>query len=209
MNPNLTTNQDLIDYWNLTRGGNKTSLTESEIYQLNLIVKCLEIYPTGQAQPIFVTDAWVDITVAGITYISSPDFMDDSFTSNTERNSISNNGTSFKVSNVNQSYLSLLTNGVLRDAKVNIYLTILNPANGTVLDHSRTFSGYMNNSEMIFDNTVGRSKNECTINLNSVWKKLDRAQPVLSSTSIHQSVYKGDLFFNLIGIVNSEQLWKN
>lgn len=209
MNNSILTNPDLIKYWNITRGDTKTVLTESDVYQLNVIVKCLDVIPNSQIAPIYITDSWADLTANGIDYKSAPDFLDDSFTTTTEKNSISNNGTSFKISNVEQTYLSLLSQGLLNNAKVNIYLTVLNPANGNVISHERMFSGYINNFESTFSNTTGSTKNETTLNLNSIWKKLDRSQPVLSSTSIHQSTHKGDKFFDLIGIINSTQQWKN
>lgn len=209
MNNSILTNPDLIQYWNITRGDNKTVLTESDVYQLNVIVKCLDVIPNSQTAPIYITDSWADLTANGIDYKSAPDFLDDSFATTSEKNSISNNGTSFKISNVEQTYLSLLSQGLLNNANVNIYLTVLNPANGNVISHERIFSGYINNFESTFSNKTGSTKNETTLNLNSIWKKLDRSQPVLSSTSIHQSTHKGDKFFDLIGIINSTQQWKN
>ncbi|CQI92546.1 Uncharacterised protein [Yersinia rohdei] len=208
MNTNILTNPDLIQYWNITRGDNKTILTQADVYQLNVIVKCLDIIPTSNiTAPIYLTDSWVNLTANGIVYTSAPDFIDDSFSTMTEKNTITNNGTSFKVSNVEQTYLSLLSQGLLFNAKINIYLTILNPANGNVISHDRMFSGYINNFESTF--SQDGTKNETTVNLNSVWKKLDRSQPVLSSTSIHQSQHMGDKFFDLIGVINSTQQWKN
>ena len=61
-----------------------------------------------------------------------------------------------------------------------------------------------------FNNTAGNTTNETTVNLNSLWKKLDQTQRLLSSTSVHQSLHTGDKFFDLIGILNSsEQFWKS
>lgn len=202
----LLTNTDLLEYWNLTRGHNKTRLTEQEIYSMGIIVKCVDVIPVN-SPAFFLTDAYVDIEANGVTYIASPDFLDSSFSTVTEKKDINNNGTSFKVSNVQQSYLSMALNGTLNNAKVHIYMTILNPANSLVMSHIRYFTGYIDG----FNTDINplESKNELTININSTWKKLDQTQRVLSSTSVHQSVHKGDKFFDLIGVIQSSQIWKS
>ncbi|MEG3135668.1 DUF2163 domain-containing protein [Rouxiella sp. T17] len=206
----VLTNADLIKYWNITRGGNKTVLTESEIFQMGIVVKCIDIYPTNsQTTNLFLTDAYVDLVINGATYTSVPDFLDTSFSSMTQQNQISNNTTSFKVSNVNQSYLSLALKGLLNNSKVNLYLAIINPASGVVISFERVFTGYIDTFQTSMNNTSGSIENTTTVNLNSIWKKLDQTQNVLSSNSVHQSMHNGDLFFNRIGAVQATQEWKS
>ncbi|MBG0750350.1 hypothetical protein Q7O_000081 [Pectobacterium carotovorum subsp. carotovorum PCCS1] len=86
-------------------------------------------------------------------------------------------------------------------------MIILNPANGLVVSHIRYFTGYIDGFNTDINPLEG--KNELTININSTWKKLDQTQRVLSSTSVHQSVHKGDKFFDLIGVIQSSQIWKS
>jgi hypothetical protein len=42
---NVLTNADLVAYWNLTRGDNKTVLTEKELYQCGVMVKLIDVLP--------------------------------------------------------------------------------------------------------------------------------------------------------------------
>lgn len=46
------TNPDLLEYWNLTRGGSKTKLTVTELLSLGIHVRCFDILPTS-IDPIF------------------------------------------------------------------------------------------------------------------------------------------------------------
>ncbi|MDQ7216673.1 DUF2163 domain-containing protein [Enterobacter cloacae] len=206
---NVLTNADLIAYWNLTRGDSKSVLTEKELYQCGVMVKLIDILPSTGSN-IYLTDAIADQNYNGISYKSVPDFLDSSFANYVEKNQINNNGTSLKVSNVSQDYLSMALRGLWNDAKVNIWMGIVNPATGGILYAYRMFSGYIDYFSSDFNNTAGNSTNETTVNLNSLWKKLDQTQRLLSSTSVHQSLHTGDKFFDLIGILNSsEQFWKS
>lgn len=96
---NVLTNADLIAYWNLTRGDNKTVLTEKELYQCGVMVKLIDVLPPTGSN-IYLTDAIADQNYNGINYKSVPDFLDSSFANYVEKNQINNNGTSLKVSNV-------------------------------------------------------------------------------------------------------------
>ena len=199
---NVLTNADLVAYWNLTRGDSKTVLTEKELYQCGVMVKLIDILPASGSN-IYLTDAIADQNYNGINYKSVPDFLDSSFANYVEKNQINNNGTSLKVSNVSQDYLSMALRGLWNDAKVNIWMGIVNPATGGILYAIDYFSSD-------FNNTAGNTTNETTVNLNSLWKTLDQTQRLLSSTSVHQSLHTGDKFFDLIGILNSsEQFWKS
>ncbi|MEI9855110.1 DUF2163 domain-containing protein [Enterobacter mori] len=206
---NVLTNADLVAYWNLTRGDSKNVLTEKELYQCGVMVKLIDILPATGSN-IYLTDAIADQNYNGINYKSVPDFLDSSFANYVEKNQINNNGTSFKVSNVNQEYLSMALHGLWTDAKVNIWMGIVNPATGSILYAYRMFSGYIDYFSSDFNNAADNTTSETTVNLNSMWKKLDQTQRLLSSTSVHQSLHTGDKFFDLIGMLNSsEQLWKS
>ncbi|HBX2908231.1 TPA: DUF2163 domain-containing protein, partial [Klebsiella pneumoniae] len=126
---NLLNNAVLVNYWNLVRGDNKTVLTEKELYQCGVMVKMVDLIPpTGSA--IYLIDGLSEKTVSGITYQPVPDFIDSSFANYVEKNAVNNNGTTFKVSNVNQEYLSMALRGLWKDAKVNIWMGIVSPADG-------------------------------------------------------------------------------
>ncbi|EOC0143060.1 DUF2163 domain-containing protein [Cronobacter sakazakii] len=206
---NVLNNPELVSYWNLIRGDNKTILTEKELYQCGVMVKLIDILPpTGSS--IYITDSLADQNYNGIIYKSVPDFLDSSFANYVEKTQINNNGTSLKVSNVSQDYLSMALRGLWNDAKVNIWMGIVNPATGSILYAYRMFSGYIDYFSSDFNNAAGNTTNETTVNLSSMWKKLDQTQRLLSSTSVHQSMHTGDKFFDLIGILNSsEQFWKS
>ncbi|MGD8204419.1 DUF2163 domain-containing protein [Pantoea sp. FN0305] len=205
---NVLNNPELVSYWNLVRGDHKTALTEKELYQSGIMVKLIDVLPP-QGSNIYITDAIVEQNYNGIVYKPVPDLLDASFANYVEKNQINNNGTTFKVSNVSQDYLSMALRGLWNDAKVNIWMAIVNPANGSILYAYRIFSGYVDYFSSDFNNSTQSTTNETTVNLNSLWKKLDQTQRLLSSTSIHQSLHKGDKFFDLIGILNSsEQNWK-
>lgn len=210
MNSGIFTNADLLAYYNLTRGKNKTVLTLSDIMSLGVHVKCVDVYPRqgSGVGALHLNDGYTNFTVNGNTYTSFPDFINDSFPSFTEQKDISNDSVTFKISNVNQSFRTLAIGGALKQAQVNIYLTILSPADGSVLVHDLMFSGYIDYFETVANNTVSDAKNELTVNLNSVWKKLDVQQKTLAANSVHQSTHPGDSYFSLLGIVNSGQTWK-
>ncbi|EOW6846491.1 DUF2163 domain-containing protein [Cronobacter sakazakii] len=206
---NVLNNPELVNYWNLTRGDNKTILTEKELYQCGVMVKLIDILPSTGSN-IYLTDSLADQNYNGIAYKSVPDFLDSSFANYVEKTQINNNGTSLKVSNVSQDYLSMALRGLWNDAKVNIWMSIVNPATGSILYAYRIFSGYIDYFSSDINNAAGNTTNETTVNLNSMWKKLDQTQRLLSSTSVHQSMHTGDKFFDLIGILNSsEQFWKS
>ncbi|EOC1337942.1 DUF2163 domain-containing protein [Enterobacter ludwigii] len=206
---NVLNNPELVNYWNLTRGDSKTILTEKELYQCGVMVKLIDILPPTGSN-IYLTDSLADQNFNGIAYKSVPDFLDSSFANYVEKTQINNNGTSLKVSNVSQDYLSMALRGLWNDAKVNIWMSIVNPATGSILYAYRMFSGYIDYFSSDFNNAVGNTTNETTVNLSSMWKKLDQTQRLLSSTSVHQSMHTGDKFFDLIGILNSsEQFWKS
>lgn len=205
---NVLNNAVLVNYWNLVRGDNKTVLTEKELYQCGVMVKMVDLLPpTGSA--LYLIDGLSEKIVNGLTYQPVPDFIDSSFANYIEKNQVNNNGTTFKVSNVNQEYLSMALRGLWKDAKVNIWMGIVSPADGYILYRYRIFSGYIDYFSSDFNVEGGNTENTTTVSLNSLWKKLDQTQRLLSSTSIHQSTHKGDKFFDLIGIINSsEQFWK-
>ena len=112
---NVLTNADLIAYWNLTRGDSKSVLTEKELYQCGVMVKLIDILPSTGSN-IYLTDAIADQNYNGISYKSVPDFLDSTFANYVEKNQINNNGTSLKVSNVSQDYLSMALRGLWNDA---------------------------------------------------------------------------------------------
>lgn len=199
------TNPDLLEYWNLTRGGNKTKLTVTELLSLGIHVRCFDILPTS-IDPIFFNDGLKDLSIGGKNYVSYPDLITDSLPSFSEEKQIVNGSVSFTVSNVNQSIYILATGGAFRDAKVNIYLTILNPANGEVLVHDLMFSGFMDFVETSISPLDG--KNELKINLNSVYRALDVQMRTLAANSIYQSYFPGDNYTSLLGTVNSGQTWR-
>lgn len=47
MNENILTNVQLLQYWNLVRGGNKTKLTITELMSLGVHVICFDVIPKG------------------------------------------------------------------------------------------------------------------------------------------------------------------
>lgn len=202
----LLTNPDLLKYWNLTRGGNKTKLTITELMSLGVHCKAIDVFPKNSIPPIFWTDGFVDLNINGTLYTSFPDLISDSFPSFTETKEINNNSISFKVSNVNDSTRTLALGGALREAKVNIYLVILNPADNTVLNTTLMFSGFIDYIQAEAD--PNNPKNEMTVNLNSVYKKLDLQPRTIAANSVYQSYYPGDEYFSLLGQVNANQSWR-
>jgi len=208
MNSAIFTNPELLKYWNLTRGGHKNQLSVSEVMQLGVTVKCVDIYSVQGAgvQALHLNDGYIDLNINGNLYTSFPDLINDSFGSFSEQKDISNDSLAFKVSNVSQSFQALALSGNLKNAQVNLWLTILNPANGTVLDNSLMFSGYIDYFESVSNNDD--VKNELTVYVNSIWKKLDVQQRTLAANSVHQSTHKNDEYFSLLGKINSQQTWK-
>lgn len=201
----LLANPVLLAYWNLTRGGNKTKLTITELMSLGVHCKCVDVFPTS-LPGIHWTDSYVDINLNGTPYTSFPDLISDSFPRFNEEKGISNNSISFKVSNVNDSSRVLALSGGFRDAKVNIYLVILSPADNSVLYSSMMFSGFID--YITAEANPQDQKNEMTVNLNSVYKKLDVQPRTLAANSVHQSYNPGDNYFSLLGQVNAGQTWK-
>ena len=50
---------------------------------------------------------------------------------------------------------------------------------------------------------------EMTVNINSIYQKLDVQTRTLASNSVYQSYYKGDEFMSLLGQVNkADQEWR-
>lgn len=202
----LLTNPELLKYWNLTRGGNKTKLTITELMSLGVHCKAIDVFPKNSIPPIFWTDGFVDLNINGTLYTSFPDLISDSFPSFTETKEINNNSISFKVSNVNDSTRTLALGGAFREAKVNIYLVILNPADNSVLNTTLMFSGFIDYIQAEAD--PNNPKNEMTVNLNSVYKKLDLQPRTIAANSVYQSYYPGDEYFSLLGQVNANQSWR-
>ncbi|HIE0608169.1 TPA: DUF2163 domain-containing protein [Serratia marcescens] len=202
----LLTNPDLLQYWNLTRGGNKTKLTITELMSLGVHCRAIDVFPKNEIPPIFWTDGFVDLNINGTQYTSFPDLISDSFPSFTETKEINNNSINFKVSNVNDSTRTLALGGAFREAKVNIYLVILNPADNSVLNSTLMFSGFIDYIQAEAD--PNSAKNEMSVYLNSVYKKLDLQPRTIAANSVYQSYYPGDEYFSLLGQVNANQSWR-
>lgn len=152
----LLTNPELLQYWNLTRGGNKTKLTITELMSLGVHCRAIDVFPKNEIPPIFWTDGFVDLNINGTQYTSFPDLISDSFPSFTETKEINNNSINFKVSNVNDSTRTLALGGAFREAKVNIYLVILNPADNSVLNSTLMFSGFIDYIQAEADPKCGK-----------------------------------------------------
>ncbi|CVB14505.1 Uncharacterised protein [Serratia marcescens] len=202
----LLTNPELLQYWNLTRGGNKTKLTITELMSLGVHCRAIDVFPKNEIPPIFWTDGFVDLNINGTQYTSFPDLISDSFPSFTETKEINNNSINFKVSNVNDSTRTLALGGAFREAKVNIYLVILNPADNSVLNSTLMFSGFIDYIQAEADPNA--AKNEMSVYLNSVYKKLDLQPRTIAANSVYQSYYPGDEYFSLLGQVNANQSWR-
>jgi hypothetical protein len=210
MNSAIFTNASLLSYYNMTHGTSLTVLNLAQLMSMGVHVKCVDVYPQQGlgVNAIHLTDGYVDIVANGINYTSFPDFINDSFPTFTEQKDISNDSINFKISNVNASFRTLALGGAFKAAQVNIYLTILNPANNAVLVHDLIFSGYIDYFESTSNNSAENIQNELTVNLNSVWKKLDVQMKTTAANSVHQSTHPNDAYFSLLGIVNSGQAWK-
>ncbi len=201
----ILTNPALLQYWNITRGGNKTKLTITELMSLGVHCKAIDVFPVS-LPAIHWTDGFVDIVMGGTNYTSFPDLISDSFPSFSESKDINNNSINFKVSNVNDSSRTLAMSGGFREAKLNIYLIILNPADNTVLYNQLMFSGFIDYIQAEADPNA--SKNEMTVYLNSVYKKLDLQPRTIAANSVYQSYYPADEYFSLLGQVNANQSWR-
>ncbi|MDV0678309.1 DUF2163 domain-containing protein [Citrobacter freundii] len=205
MNPSIFTNPDLLEYWELMRGEKKTSLNVMEVLSLGVHVKCFDVLPT-RVPAIYWTDGLGTVTLGNRSYISYPDLVTDTLPAFTEERKIHNAALTFKISNVNTSTRALALSGAFKDAKVNIYMVILNPANGSVLDYWNMYSGFIDFFESSTDPIQG--KNEMTVNLNSIYKQLDLQSRTICANSVYQSYWPGDEIMSLLGIVNSGQTWK-
>lgn len=210
MNSAVFTNQALLDFYNIKRGIDKAVLSVSDVVSLGVIVKCVDVYPVAgsPAGQLHLTDAFTDVIANSITYTSFPDFINDSFPSFTEQKDISNDSINFKISNIDPSFRVLANYGAFRKAKVNIYLTIISPADNSVIDHDLMFSGYVDYFQCTVNNQSDSITNEITVNLNSIWNKLDVQMRTLAANSVHQSTHPGDEYFSLLGIIHAEQQWK-
>lgn len=205
MDNSVLTNPDILKYWNLVRGGNKTKLTVTELMSIGVHVICYDVLPKGY-NGFHWTDSLIDIQLNGNSYISFPDIITDSLPSFVEEKGISNDSINFKVSNVNASVRQLALGGFLKDAKFNIHLVILNPYDSTPIYSTLMFSGFLDYVQAVADPID--KKNEMTIYVNSVYKKLDIQPPLIAANSVYQSYYKGDEYFSLLGQVNQNQTWK-
>ncbi|MCQ7289899.1 DUF2163 domain-containing protein, partial [Salmonella enterica] len=104
------------------------------------------------------------------------------------------------------SVRALSLGGALKDAQVNLYMVILNPATGDVLDYWRMYTGFIDFIEATA-NPISTT-NELTVTVNSVYKQLDLQTRTLAANSVYQSYYKGDEIMSLLGVVNSGQTWR-
>lgn len=210
MSPGVFTNAALLEFYNLKRGTNKTVLTVSDITSMGVIVRCVDIYPkAGSPAPaLFLTDAFTPVQANGINYTSFPDFINNSFPTFNEQKDIQNESISFKVSNIDPSFRVLANSGAFREARVNIYLTIISPADNSVIDHDLMFSGYIDFFKSTANNQADNITNEVEVNINSIWNKLDVQMRTLAANSVHQSMHPGDEYFSLLGIIHAEQQWK-
>ncbi|EAA3558958.1 DUF2163 domain-containing protein [Salmonella enterica] len=205
MNAGVFTNPDLLEYWNVFRGGNKKQLTLTEVLSMGIHVKCFDVIPKA-IDSIHWTDGLGGVTLGGTLYVPFPDLITDSLPSFTEEKQITNTNINFKISNVSNTTRILALGGAFKDAKVNIYLAILNPATGDVLDYDLMYSGFIDYIEAEADPM--NEKNELTVQLNSVYKQLDLQTRTLCANSVYQSYFPGDQIMSLLGVVNSGQTWK-
>lgn len=210
MNDAVFTNAALLQYWNLTRGDSKTRLTLSDIMCMGVVVKCVDMIPVSGSgvNAIYLNDGYVDLQTNGVTYTSFPDFISDSFPTFSEKKDISNDAVTFKISNIDPSMQTLALGGALKNARVNIYLAIISPADNTVIALDLMFSGYIDYFTSTANNQSDSLANELEISLNSIWKKIDVQMKTVAANSVHQSTHPGDEYFSLLGIVHAEQTWK-
>ena len=205
MNASTYINPDLLAYWELTRGETLTELTTVQVLALGTHVKAIDLYPKA-IDAIHWTDGLTTINFGGSSYVPYPDLITDSFPTFTEQRSISNDSITFKISNVNTSARAIAIGGGFKNAKVNIYLVILNPFDSTVIDYELMYSGFIDYLQCETDPNA--QKNEMTVYLNSVYQALDLQSRTLAANSVYQSYYPGDNYMSLLGIVNSGQTWK-
>ena len=205
MDDSILTNPNLIKYWKLVRGTDKTRLSMMDVMSLGVNVTCFDVLPKG-SNGFHWTDSLIDISLNNNQYISFPDIISGSLPSYSETKGINNDAINFKVSNVNQSVRALALGGFLKDAKMNITLVILNPYDSTVLYSMLMFSGFIDYVQATAD--PNDKTNEMTIYVNSVYKKLDRQPALIAANSVYQSIYTGDEYFSLLVQVNQNQDWK-
>nr|WP_085842346.1 DUF2163 domain-containing protein [Klebsiella pneumoniae] len=202
----LLTNPNLIKYFNLVKGENKTKLTITDVMMLGQHVSCFDLFPVNQSA-IHWTDAFKAITLGGVPYQSAPDIIQDSLPSFSEEKGISNNSLSFKVSNIDNSIQMMALSGQLFKAKVNIYMVVLDPYTTEPIYSSLMFTGYIDYCEAKADPM--QAITEMTININSIYQKLDVQSRTIASNSVYQSYYPGDEFMSLLGQVNkADQEWR-
>lgn len=87
MNAGVFTNPDLLEYWNVFRGGNKKQLTLTEVLSMGIHVKCFDVIPKA-IDSIHWTDGLGEVTLGGTLYVPFPDLITDSLPSFTEEKQI-------------------------------------------------------------------------------------------------------------------------
>ncbi|WP_213712546.1 DUF2163 domain-containing protein [Cedecea lapagei] len=204
MKDSVLTNTNLLKYWELLRGEVKTRLTITEVMSLGIHVTCFDVL-TKSMGALYWTDGFADIEVNGNRYTSFPDVIADTIPAINEEKGINNNAVTFKVSNVNPSIRNLALAGSLKDSKINIRLAILNPLDGSVLDSMLMFSGFFDYCKA--ETSPNDEVNEITVNVNSVYKKIDLQPRTIAANSVYQSYWPGDAYFSLLGQVNQNQTW--
>lgn len=205
MDSSVLTNAQLLQYWKIVRGQTRTSLTTIEVLSIGINVTCFEVLPTGESG-FYWTDALNDVSLNGHVYTSFPDIVDGSLPSVTEEKGVSNDSVNFKVSNVNDSVRALALGGYFKNAKINMTMVLLNPFNNTPLYSQLLFSGFIDYVQASADPI--QKTNEMTLYINSIYKKLDIQPPLMAANSVYQSYYPGDEAMQLLGQVNSNQIWK-
>ena len=205
MDSSVLTNANLLKYWNMVRGGNKTSLSVLEVMSIGINVMCFEVLPKGESG-FYWTDALNDVSLKGHVYTSFPDIVDGSLPSVTEEKGISNDSVNMKVSNVNDSVRALALGGYFKDAKISMTMVLLNPFDNTPLYSQLMFSGFIDYVQASADPI--QKTNEMTLYINSIYRKLDRQPPLMAANSVYQSYYPGDEAMSLLGQVNNDQIWK-
>ncbi|EMN5860207.1 DUF2163 domain-containing protein [Pluralibacter gergoviae] len=206
MDNSVLTNKDLLKYFKLIRGVDKTALTITDVMSIGVHVTCFELLPRSQGA-IYWTDGFTQLQLNGVQYEPFPDLIQDSLPSFNEEKGISNDTISFKISNVDNATRIMAMSGQLDKAKLNIILVILNPYDSTAIYQQRLFSGYIEN----FTCTVNpfSETNEMEVTVNSVYQRLDVTPKTLCSNSVYQSYYPGDAIMSLLGQVNKEnQVWR-
>ncbi|HDS8977246.1 TPA: DUF2163 domain-containing protein [Raoultella ornithinolytica] len=202
----LLTNPNLIKYWNLVKGDNKTKLSITDVMTLGQHVNCFDVFPVNQSA-IHWTDAFKEISMGGVIYQSAPDIIQDSLPAFSEEKGISNNSISFKISNVDNSVQMMALTNQLFKAKVNIYMVVLDPYTTNAIYSQLMFTGYIDYCEAKAN--PNEAVSEMTVNINSIYQKLDVQSRTLASNSVYQSYYPGDAFMSLLGQVNkADQEWR-